>query len=112
MRVVVVGASGNVGTSLLRALAAEPAVESVLGVCRRIPKLSLPKVEWRSADVAGSPLRALFQGADAVVHLAWLIQPARDQQLVRAVNVEGSERVLRAVAAAGVGTLVYASSVG
>jgi UDP-glucose 4-epimerase len=84
----------------------------VLGICRRVPKLELPKVEWRSADVAGSPLRALFQGADAVVHLAWLIQPARDQQLVRAVNVEGSERVLRAVAAAGVGTLVYASSVG
>jgi UDP-glucose 4-epimerase len=112
MRVVVVGASGNVGTSLLRSLAEEPAVDSVLGLCRRVPKAAFPKVEWRSADVARTPLRPLFQGADAVVHLAWLIQPARDQRLCRAVNVEGSVRVFRAAAAAGVQTLVYASSVG
>jgi UDP-glucose 4-epimerase len=112
MRVVVTGASGNVGTSLLRSLAAEPAVDSVLGVCRRVPKAGFPKVEWRAADVASSPLRPLFDGADAVVHLAWLIQPARDQALVRSVNVDGSARVFRAAAAAGVRTLVYASSVG
>jgi nucleoside-diphosphate-sugar epimerase len=101
-----------VGTSLLRALADEPAVESVLGLCRRVPKASFPKVEWRAADVVSTPLRPLFQGADAVVHLAWLIQPARDQRLVRSVNVDGSARVFRAAADAGVGGLVYASSVG
>jgi UDP-glucose 4-epimerase len=112
VRVVVTGASGNVGTSLLRSLADEPAVESVLGICRRVPAARFPKVEWRTADVATAPLRPLFQGADAVVHLAWLIQPARDQRLVRAVNVDGSARVFRAAAAAGVGTVVYASSVG
>ena len=112
MRVVVVGASGNVGTSVLRSLAAEPAVDSVLGICRRIPNGDFDKVEWRSADVIHSPLRPLFEGADAVVHLAWLIQPARDQRLCRAVNVDGSSRVFRAAAAAGVPALVYASSVG
>ena len=46
------------------------------------------------------------------MHLAWLIQPGRDQRLVRAVNVDGSARVFTAAAAAGVRTLVYASSVG
>jgi UDP-glucose 4-epimerase len=112
MRVVVTGASGNVGTSLLRSLSQEAAVDSVLGLCRRVPKASFPKTEWRAVDVANSPLRPHFQGADAVVHLAWLIQPARDQALVRSVNVDGSARVFAATAAAGVGTLVYASSVG
>jgi UDP-glucose 4-epimerase len=112
VRVVVVGASGNVGTSLLRSLAGEPAVDSVLGLCRRMPRASFPKTEWRHADVARTPLRPLFDGADAVVHLAWLIQPGRDKQTLRAVNVDGSARVFRAAAAAGVRTLVYASSVG
>jgi nucleoside-diphosphate-sugar epimerase len=112
MRVVVVGASGNVGTSVLRALAAEPRVESVLGIARRTPRQRFPKTEWRSADIARSPLRPLFQDADAVIHLAWLIQPGRDKQLLYAVNVEGSARVFRAAAAARVPTLVYASSVG
>jgi UDP-glucose 4-epimerase len=112
VRVVVTGASGNVGTSLLHSLAREPGVESVLGLCRRVPQADFPKVEWRSADVARSALRPLFEGADAVVHLAWLIQPARDRRLCRAVNVDGSARVFRAAAAAGVDTLVHASSVG
>jgi nucleoside-diphosphate-sugar epimerase len=100
MRVVVVGASGNVGTSLLRSLAADDSVESVVGVARRIPKRSFPKTEWRQADISSSPLRPLFQGADAVVHLAWLIQPGRDKQRLHEVNVEGSARVFRAAAAA------------
>jgi UDP-glucose 4-epimerase len=112
MKIVVTGASGNAGTSLLRALADEPTVEGVLGIARRVPELSLPKVEWASADVSCDELAPLFRGADAVVHLAWLIQPARDQALVRSVNVDGSARVFRAAAAAGVRTLVYASSVG
>jgi UDP-glucose 4-epimerase len=112
MRVVVVGASGNVGTSLLRSLAAASEVESVLAIARRLPAARFPKAEWRSADVSRDPLGPLLKGADAVVHLAWLIQPARDQGLTRAVNVEGSERVFRATAEAGVGSLVYASSVG
>ena len=115
MRVIVVGATGNLGTSVLRSLAAEPAVESVVGVSRRPPGDAFDafdKAEWRQADVARGPLRPLFDGADAVIHLAWLIQPGRDMATLRAVNVEGSARVFRAAADAGVRTLLYASSVG
>jgi UDP-glucose 4-epimerase len=112
VRVVVTGASGNAGTSVLRAFADEPAVESVVGIARRRPTLEFAKTEWVAADVAHSDLAAIFRGADAVVHLAWLIQPARDPDLLWRVNVDGSMRVLRAVADAGVGTLVHASSIG
>jgi UDP-glucose 4-epimerase len=112
MKIVVTGASGNAGTSLLRALADEPTVEGVLGIARRVPELSLPKIEWASADVSRDELAPLFRGADAVVHLAWLIQPSRDQETLRATNVDGSRRVFAATADAGVKTLVYASSIG
>jgi nucleoside-diphosphate-sugar epimerase len=97
---------------VLRALATEPGIDSVLGICRRMPNARFPKVEWRLADVARTPLRPLFDGADAVVHLAWLIQPGRDKRTLRAVNVDGSRRVFEAAAAAGVGSIAYASSVG
>jgi nucleoside-diphosphate-sugar epimerase len=46
------------------------------------------------------------------VHLAWLIQPGRDEAATARVNVEGSRRVIAATVAAGVPTLVHASSVG
>jgi UDP-glucose 4-epimerase len=112
VRVVVLGATGNVGTSLLRVLADEPEVESVLGVARRRPRLEMPKTEWAVADIGRDDLVSLFRGADAVVHLAWLIQPARDLAGLRRTNVYGSGRVFRAAAEAGTRTLVYASSVG
>jgi UDP-glucose 4-epimerase len=112
VRIVVTGASGNVGTSVLRALAGEAAVESVVGIARRRPRLDVPKTDWATADVATSDLVRLFRGADAVVHLAWLIQPARELELLWHVNVEGSTRVFRAAAEAGVPALVHASSVG
>jgi UDP-glucose 4-epimerase len=112
MKVVVVGATGNVGTSLLEALVDEPRVDSVLGLARRRPRLELPKVEWAQADVARSDLLPHFRGADCVVHLAWLIQPSRDLNRVWLANVHGSARVFRAAAEAGVPSLVYASSVG
>src|SRR5918999_861151 len=112
MRVVVVGASGNVGTSVFRSPAAGRGGRSVGGIARRIPEGEFPKTEWRAADIARSPLRAHFQGADVVVHLAWLIQPGRDKQRLHEVNVDGSARVFRAAAAASVPAVVYASSIG
>ena len=112
MRVVVVGATGNVGTSVLHALASAPRVSSIVGVARRRPAMSFPGTEWVTADIRSDDLVSIFRGADAVVHLAWLIQPSRDSAELRSVNVDGSERVFRAAGEAGVGALVYASSIG
>jgi UDP-glucose 4-epimerase len=112
MRVVITGATGNVGTSVIRALRVDPQVESILGIARRRPRLQIAKTEWAEADVSSTELAPLFHGADVVVHLAWLIQPARDISTLRATNVKGSARVFEAVAEAKVPSLVYASSVG
>ncbi|HXS48446.1 MAG TPA: DUF892 family protein, partial [Solirubrobacterales bacterium] len=64
------------------------------------------------ADILDSGLADKFAGADAVIHLAWAIQPSRDERTLTRINVEGSRCVFDAVAAAGVPKLVYASSVG
>jgi len=112
MRVVVTGASGNVGTSLLDSLGTDEGVHEIVGVVRRIPTKRFPKTVWRSADVSQTDLAPVFAGADVVVHLAWLIQPSHDERVTRRVNVDGSARVFAAAASAGVPALVYASSIG
>jgi UDP-glucose 4-epimerase len=112
MRVVVTGASGNVGTSVLEALGAEPQVKEIVGIARRVPEVEMPKVEWVGADVVEDALEPIFDGADAVIHLAWAIQPSRDEAMTERINVEGSRRVFEAAAAAKVAALVHASSVG
>jgi UDP-glucose 4-epimerase len=117
MRVVIVGATGNAGTALLRRLQTEADVD-VAGVARRLPEPVgvYRDVEWRSVDVAGEgaagPLAEAFRGADAVVNLAWQIQPSHDSRRLFRTNVLGSREVARAAVGAGVGTLVQASSVG
>jgi UDP-glucose 4-epimerase len=115
MHVVVLGATGNVGTALLRALDATPEVRTVLGVARRIPEdpdvAGSRKVRWHTADISVDSLD-FVRGADAVVHLAWLIQPSRDEPLMKATNVHGTRRVIEAVVENGVPSFVYASSVG
>jgi UDP-glucose 4-epimerase len=75
MRAVVVGATGNVGTSVLRSLLGEERVDSIVAVARRRPALDVPKTEWVEADILRADLASIFDGADAVVHLAWAIQP-------------------------------------
>ncbi|GGO61417.1 NAD-dependent epimerase/dehydratase family protein [Nonomuraea cavernae] len=112
MKVVVVGATGNVGTSVVRALEADGEVTSIVGVARRMPSWRGGRTEWRRADVVTDDLTRIFDGADAVVHLAWLFQPTRDATVTWRANVLGSMRVFRAVAETGVPTLVHASSVG
>ncbi|MEP7762334.1 NAD-dependent epimerase/dehydratase family protein [Sanguibacter sp. 25GB23B1] len=127
MRVVVVGATGSSGTAVLRALDAEPSVTSVLGIARRLPDQHVEpysSAEWARFDIgreevidAGEEevvdeLADLFEGADAVIHLAWILQPNHDRTFLRRTNVDGTTRVARACARAGVGHLVAASSVG
>ncbi|MFJ6940729.1 NAD-dependent epimerase/dehydratase family protein [Streptomyces sp. NPDC101132] len=113
-RVVVVGATGNVGTSVVGALAGDPSVASVLGLARRVPDWRPAGTRWAAADVdpGGPDLVPHFRGADAVVHLAWRFQPAHDPLTTWRTNVLGSIRVFEAAAEAGVPALVYASSVG
>src|SRR3954467_4328152 len=115
LRVVVIGATGNVGTALMKKLAAEPRVSSVVGVARRLPSADLlhidPKVSWDVADISLDRLDVV-QGADVVVHLAWMIQPSREESVMLKTNVTGTGRLLDAIAAFRVAGVVYASSVG
>ncbi|MCG7309429.1 NAD-dependent epimerase/dehydratase family protein [Brachybacterium sp. ACRRE] len=123
MRIAVVGATGNVGTAVLRALRRRPEVTEIRGIARRLPDPSAEPYDaahWEAIDIgaASAPERAVeqlvraFDSIDTVVHLAWLLQPNSRRDLLRRVNVEGTRNVARAARLAGVGHLIAASSVG
>ena len=115
MRIVITGASGNVGTALLRAL---PTEHDVVGVVRRPPPPHgvYQRVDWRAVDLtdpdAVSTLPAVLDGADVVVHLAWGFQPTRDTDYLNRLGVGGTSAVLQAAHANGVGHMIHMSSVG
>jgi UDP-glucose 4-epimerase len=114
-RIVITGASGNVGTALLRRLAGHV---DLVGVARRRPPTVSPydAAQWADVDLsapdAADQLVPVLTGADAVVHLAWQIQPGRDREQLRRTNQGGTAAVIAAVQRAGAGHLVHMSSVG
>src|ERR671916_2257668 len=119
LRVAVTGASGNVGTALLRRLAApRSGVAEVRGLARRQPPSTPPNdgVRWHLADLGETrsehELTRFLDGVDAVVHLAWALQPGRQPERLHRVNVDGTRRLARAAAGAGVPHFVHLSSLG
>jgi UDP-glucose 4-epimerase len=120
MRIAVTGASGNIGVHVLRQLHADPGVSQVVAICRRPPARPTgalrERVRWIRADVSRASsipiLARAFTDCDTVIHLAWLIQPSRAPDVLRATNVDGTGHVLAAVRNAGVPAFVHASSVG
>ncbi|MER6611933.1 NAD-dependent epimerase/dehydratase family protein [Streptomyces xantholiticus] len=116
LRVVVTGATGNVGTSVVRALSADSRIASVLGLARRVPDLDISRTAWASVDLAQEDATGVLvrhlDGADAVIHLAWRFQPTHSPVTTWQTNVLGSLRLFEAVAEARVPVLVHASSVG
>ena len=127
MRIVVVGATGNLGTALLREIAARSSVTSVDAISRRGPgRLPAPSgvVQIRDHELdldsgpdsaAASALAELARGADAVVHLAW--SAGRNAREVTASNKAISRNVAAAAAGArqfvvGSCASVYAASFG
>lgn len=115
MIVAVTGATGNIGSAVVRRLLADG--HEVRGIARRTPVEGLEdRVAWTELDLTAADrddrLREVLAGADAVVHTAWGFQPTRDVAYLRRLDVGGTAAVVRAAAAAGVPHLVHVSSQG
>lgn len=111
-RVAVTGAAGYVARALIRGIEREESIEHVLALDTREPtERYSSKVVFRRHDVT-APVADLLSahGTDAVVHLAFILNPGRDRRRVREANVGGVANVLDACAKAGVRHLVYVSS--
>lgn len=113
LTVAVTGPTGDIGKAFLRALDADDRVERVIGMARRPfdpAAMGLTKCEYRRGDILErDSVDALVDGADVVVHLAFLIFGGHKE--TRAVNLEGSHNVFTAAFEAKAKRLIYTSSV-
>lgn len=87
-------------------------MEAILATDIRSPRMPYPqRVNFVSWDVA-APNPGIFADhlIDTVIHLAYVLNPARRKTDARRVNVVGTENVLQACQEAGVRHIIYLSS--
>ena len=113
LTVAVTGPTGEIGKPFIRALDRHKDVSKIVGMARRPfdpASEGWKKVEYRRGDVLDrASVDALCEGADVVVHLAFIIVAGSADS--ERINLEGSRNVFEAAVAAGAKRLVYASSV-
>lgn len=110
MNIVVVGASGNIGTAVLRRL--RGTAHRVVAAARRMPDWAASdSVRWVRCDATTDDVLTVSEGADVIVNLAWLLQPSHRPDVTWANNVGSAERILLAAQDNRVPKLVFASSV-
>ena len=115
LTVAVTGPTGTFGFGLMPLLQRDERITRIVGIARRPfdpAAHGWTKMAYRQGDVRDpAGLAAAFEGADVVIHLAFLITGAAGRQTTRDINVDGTLNAFRAAAAAGARRFVYASSV-
>ena len=113
-RIAVTGSAGYLGSATVAALCNKPEVELVAGIDIAPTELR-PRQTRRlisiTHDIRTSLLDVLRDlDIQAVVHLAFLLRPARDESLAADININATGRLLEDCEAAGVGQFIYLSS--
>lgn len=112
MKVVVTGGSGELGSLVLARLIANRSVKRIVSLDLVPPIVKSGKLDWKIADVRDPGLERHFEGAAALVHLAFIVSRRASAETMRAVNVEASKRMFAHAAGQGLSTIVYTSAVG
>jgi UDP-glucose 4-epimerase len=111
VRIAVTGIASDFGTVIAPLLFADPDVDEVVGIDLRDPRVTDHKLMFEREDVRSPRMRELFEGCEAVIHLAFIVQEIHDKQLTHSINLGGSKNVISAAVEARVRRLVIASSV-
>jgi UDP-glucose 4-epimerase len=113
MRYVVTGGSGYIGSRLVERLARDEATERVVIADVKPPREPRERVAYERLDVRDhARVHALLgrERPDALVHLAFVLNPIHDQYAMYEVDVNGTSNVLEAATAAGVKHVMVTSS--
>jgi UDP-glucose 4-epimerase len=113
MRYLITGGSGYIGGRLSEVLGARDETELIVDVDVNPPPRDYPKVDFVEGDVRdAAAIRELLarHKIDALVHLAFLLNPIRDEERMYDIDVNGTEAVLRAASDAGTQQVLVTSS--
>jgi UDP-glucose 4-epimerase len=112
MKYFITGGSGYIGSRLVELLVGREETERVVIADLRHPPVPWPKSAYVEMDVRDPSMSRLMEleRPDVLVHLAFILNPLRDERLMYDIDVNGTHNVLEAAAGAGTEQVLVASS--
>jgi UDP-glucose 4-epimerase len=113
VRYLITGGSGYLGTRLVARLAERPETERVTVADLRPPPAFASNVAYEELDVrdrARARRLVEHERPDALVHLAFVLNPIHDEHRMYEIDVGGTQNILEAASAAGTGHVLVTSS--
>lgn len=113
MRYLVTGGSGYIGGRLIEELSAREETELIVILDVNAPPRQWPKTQFVKGDVRDrNATRELLEQheIDALVHLAFLLNPIHDEATMYDIDVNGTQATLWAASEAGIKQVLVTSS--
>jgi UDP-glucose 4-epimerase len=113
VRYLITGGSGYIGSRLVQRLGERDDTERIVIADIRPPASHRPKVGYERLDVRDAARARELVAAerpDALVHLAFVLNPIHDEEAMYDIDVGGTQNVLRAASEAGVEQVLVTSS--
>lgn len=113
MRYLITGGSGYIGGRLIDELSQRDETEKIVIVDVKPPTRHWPKTEFVKGDVRDGPAtRELLERhqIDTLVHLAFILNPIRDETMMYDVDVNGAQATLKAASDAGTQQVLVTTS--
>ncbi|RMD91412.1 MAG: NAD-dependent epimerase/dehydratase family protein, partial [Calditrichaeota bacterium] len=111
MKIAVTGGSGQLGTLVLRRLVYDRNIKEIILIDLQPPLVASAKIKFTRADIRDKALDQYLQGCDALIHLAFVVIHYKPRAEFDAINIEGSKNVFQAAVRAGIGQILYTSSI-
>lgn len=110
-KIFITGVSGYIGQKLLAFLEGKPGVQKIVGIDIREPSIRPDNFVFLRKDVREPLADTLAEhGIDSVVHLAYVVSPLHDKNLMEGINIGGAKNILASCLKAGVKQIIYTSS--
>jgi UDP-glucose 4-epimerase len=113
VRYLITGGAGYIGSRLVDHLSGREETDAIVVADVRPPAAFRPKASFRQLDVRDKhAVHAAMseERPDAVVHLAFLLNPIHDEAAMYEVDVGGTQNVLEAATVTGVQQMLVTSS--
>ncbi len=111
-KILVTGGAGYIGTVFLEKLIKKHPENEVISLDKSDPNSPILGVRYIKSDISSTSWEEIIkhESPEILVHLAFIVNPIRDEQLMHIINFEGTKKTLETAINSGVKQILVASS--